>query len=49
MRLSHEKAMLGGVGNVASNIAALDGEAVLVATIGADDGGADSRRTSRPA
>jgi D-beta-D-heptose 7-phosphate kinase/D-beta-D-heptose 1-phosphate adenosyltransferase len=39
IRLRETKEMLGGVGNVASNIASLGGRAVLVGLVGADDAG----------
>lgn len=39
-----ESAMLGGVGNVARNIVALGGEAVLIAVIGDDDAGREIRK-----
>lgn len=42
--LTETKAMLGGVGNVARNIASLGGEAVLVAVLGDD---ANGRETSK--
>src|SRR5216110_1563879 len=39
IRLRGSKAMLGGAGNVAHNIAALGGEAILLGLIGEDDAG----------
>lgn len=44
MRLRSEKRMLGGVGNVARNIAALSGQAVLIAPVGRDDTGTSLER-----
>ena len=35
----HEETMLGGAGNVAANVTALDGKATLIAVIGDDDAG----------
>lgn len=39
MRMTHETRMLGGVGNVARNVAALAGRTHLVASVGADERG----------
>jgi D-beta-D-heptose 7-phosphate kinase/D-beta-D-heptose 1-phosphate adenosyltransferase len=39
LRVSEERSMLGGAGNVAANIASLGGTAVLVGIIGADSAG----------
>jgi D-beta-D-heptose 7-phosphate kinase/D-beta-D-heptose 1-phosphate adenosyltransferase len=44
IKLRETKEMLGGVGNVASNIASLGGRAVLVGLVGADDAGARLRQ-----
>jgi D-beta-D-heptose 7-phosphate kinase/D-beta-D-heptose 1-phosphate adenosyltransferase len=44
IRLRDTKEMLGGAGNVASNIASLGGRAILVGLVGADDHGARLRR-----
>ncbi len=44
LRLSRTREMLGGTGNVACNIAALGGRAVLVGLVGADEAGAVVRR-----
>jgi D-beta-D-heptose 7-phosphate kinase/D-beta-D-heptose 1-phosphate adenosyltransferase len=44
IRLLHTREMLGGAGNVASNIASLGGKAVLVGLVGADEQGARLRR-----
>ncbi len=44
MRLTQSKEMLGGAGNVANNIAALRGNAVLVSLVGRDDRGETVRR-----
>jgi D-beta-D-heptose 7-phosphate kinase/D-beta-D-heptose 1-phosphate adenosyltransferase len=43
IRLRETREMLGGAGNVASNIASLGGQAVLVGLVGADDQGARLR------
>jgi D-beta-D-heptose 7-phosphate kinase/D-beta-D-heptose 1-phosphate adenosyltransferase len=39
MRVEHEESMLGGAGNVASNIVSLGGQAVLVGVLGTDSAG----------
>jgi D-beta-D-heptose 7-phosphate kinase/D-beta-D-heptose 1-phosphate adenosyltransferase len=44
IRLRETREMLGGAGNVASNIASLGGRAVLVGLAGADEAGAKLRR-----
>jgi D-beta-D-heptose 7-phosphate kinase/D-beta-D-heptose 1-phosphate adenosyltransferase len=44
IRLLHTREMLGGAGNVASNIASLGGKAVLVGLVGADEQGARLQR-----
>jgi D-beta-D-heptose 7-phosphate kinase/D-beta-D-heptose 1-phosphate adenosyltransferase len=44
IKLRETKEMLGGVGNVASNIASLGGRAVLVGLVGADTAGARLRQ-----
>ncbi len=44
LRLGRTREMLGGTGNVACNIAALGGRAVLVGLVGGDDAGAVVRR-----
>ena len=44
IRLRDTREMLGGVGNVANNIASLGGRAVLVGLVGADEAGAKLRR-----
>ena len=46
LHISREKVMLGGVGNVAANIAALNGRGHLAATIGEDGAGEEVRRLS---
>ena len=43
IRLRETREMLGGAGNVASNIASLGGRAVLLGLVGADDAGAHVR------
>ncbi|MBV9784351.1 MAG: bifunctional D-glycero-beta-D-manno-heptose-7-phosphate kinase/D-glycero-beta-D-manno-heptose 1-phosphate adenylyltransferase HldE [Acidisphaera sp.] len=44
LRIRDVRTMLGGVGNVAHNIASLGGEAMLVGLVGIDDAGATLRR-----
>src|SRR5215475_7600936 len=43
LRLRESKSMLGGAGNVARNIAALGGKAVLMGLVGDDPAGAEVR------
>ena len=49
LRFREEKAMLGGAGNVAQNIVALNGRSVLVGAVGADEEGSYISETLCPA